>query len=160
MPIKRLWTPWRMKYIQQNNQTSECIFCRALQQEDGLENLVLFRGNRAFVILNLYPYAGGHLMVVPVDHKPTLPDLDTETQQELIGLLSRSEDVLRKVYQPQGLNFGANVGVAAGAGVADHFHFHIIPRWTGDTNFMSTVGETRILPEELGETYRRLKSAW
>ena len=150
-----------MKYMQQTNQEEEgCIFCAALTQEDGPENLVVYRGERAFVILNLYPYTSGHLMVVPQAHIASLEELGPETRAEMMELSHRAVQALQRVYQPEGINLGANLGIAAGAGIDDHIHFHVVPRWKGDTNFMSTVGETRVIPEELEETYRRLRQAW
>ena len=113
-----------------------------------------------FIILNRFPYTSGHLMVVPMEHQSTLEDVSPEANAEMIDLLARVSRLLRKVYQPEGFNIGANIGAIAGAGVAGHVHFHIVPRWGGDTNFMSTVGETRVLPEDLEESYRRLQVAW
>ena len=125
-----------------------------------MENLVVFRGHNAFVILNRYPYTSGHLMVVANIHLPSLEDLDAETRTEMIELATNGIQVLRKVYKPEAFNFGANIGKAAGAGIAGHVHLHVVPRWGGDTNFMSTLAETRILPEELNDTYRRVHAAW
>lgn len=158
--MNHIWSPWRMKYILHHDPSAHCIFCQALSKQDDLENLVLQRGALAFVILNRYPYTTGHLMVVPTAHKPSLEDLSPEARAEVIELVSHAVSVLRKVYQPDGVNIGVNIGSAAGAGVADHVHFHVLPRWVGDTNFMSTVGETRVLPENLSDTYQRLRSAW
>ena len=158
--MKRIWSPWRMKYIQKHEKDDECIFCLALKRPDDPENLVVYQGKRAFVIVNRFPYASGHLMVVPNAHQPDLDALDNDTRSELIELLSQTESVLRRVYRPDGFNIGANIGAAAGAGVIGHFHFHVVPRWVGDTNFMSTLGEIRVLPEELEETHHKLKDAW
>jgi ATP adenylyltransferase len=158
--MKYLWSPWRKKYVLNHAGTDGCIFCRALEQEDGPKNLVVHRGNLAFVILNLYPYTGGHIMVVPMAHQPSIVDLDDETMHEIVGLISQSMQVVSQVYHPEGYNIGVNIGAAAGAGVVEHVHVHIVPRWLGDTNFMSTVGNSRVLPEELEETYARLKAAW
>jgi ATP adenylyltransferase len=155
-----LWSPWRKKYVLNYEGMDGCIFCRALQQEDGPGNLVVHRGKLAFMILNLYPYNGGHMMVVPNVHQPSIIVLDDETMHEIAGLITHSMQVASQVYHPEGFNIGANIGTAAGAGVEEHVHFHIVPRWLGDTNFMSTVGNTRVLPEELAETYWRLKAAW
>ncbi len=160
MPKKYIWSPWRMKYIMSHEQTSDCIFCVALSSGDDEESLIVYRGERAFVILNRYPYTSGHLMVVPYAHLATLEELDPQTRYELIDLCARAEGVLHKVYQPEGYNIGVNVGKAAGAGVASHIHFHIVPRWDGDTNFMSSLADARVLPESLGDTYRRVKQAW
>ncbi len=159
-PMKYLWSPWRMKYVLQHPPAASCIFCAALQIEDGLENLILQRGKLAFVIMNRYPYTGGHLMVVPFLHQPSFETLEASINNEIMQLIAYSMQVIRRVYQPDGFNIGANVGTAAGAGVAEHVHFHVVPRWYGDTNFMSSVGETRVLPEDLFDSYRRLKAAW
>lgn len=158
--MKQIWSPWRMKYMQNNEAGPECIFCEALKQEDGPENLVVMRSERVFIILNRYPYTTGHLMVVPQVHRPTLNDLDAETSLELMQCLAQAEAALGKAYKPDGFNIGANIGAAAGAGVVGHLHFHVVPRWVGDTNFMSTLGETRVLPESLEDTYQRVKKAW
>jgi ATP adenylyltransferase len=155
-----LWSPWRMKYIQQHEQPAGCVFCMAVKQEDGIENLVVARGKFAYAILNRYPYTSGHLMVVPYLHMPSIEDLDGESRREIIELVNQAIIVLRRVYQPQAFNFGANIGSAAGAGIANHVHMHVVPRWNGDTNFMSTIGETRILPEDLAESYRRIRDQW
>lgn len=158
--MKYIWSPWRMKYISKSKSPTDCIFCKALKQVDNFENLVIYRGELAFVMLNRYPYNNGHLMVVPITHQPSLNDLDYEVRCEIMELLNHAELVLRAVYHPDGLNIGANVGTAAGAGMADHVHFHIVPRWSGDTNFMSTLAGTRVLPEALDETYHRLLEKW
>lgn len=137
-----------------------CIFCEALQLPDSPENLIVYRGKKAFVILNRYPYTNGHLMVVPIAHIPSIEMLDQETCIELMKLITTSVKVLRAVYSPQGFNIGTNIGDVAGAGVASHAHFHIVPRWAGDTNFMTTTGMVRVLPEELCQTYERVIKAW
>lgn len=149
-----------MKYIQGNEKSNQCVFCSAPQQEDGHENLIIARGERAFVILNRFPYTSGHIMVVSYAHQPTLPDLDKDTRAEIIELLNRGLVVLQTVYKPEGFNVGANIGSVAGAGIAEHFHFHIVPRWAGDTNFMSTLAGTRVLPEALEDTFRRIREGW
>ncbi len=134
-----------------------CIFCEALAQADRPESLVVFRGAACFVLLNLFPYNSGHLMVVPNRHVATLAEAAPAELAELIELVRRAELALKEVYQPQGLNIGVNLGRPAGAGVVDHLHVHIVPRWTGDTNFMSVVGNVRVLPEELPQTAARLR---
>jgi len=149
-----------MEYIENNNKEDGCIFCNAQEKEDSAENLIAFRGERSYVILNRYPYTSGHLMVVPFEHQATLEDLDAETRAEMMELTSRSMTVLRGVYNPQAFNMGANIGEAAGAGVKEHVHIHIVPRWWGDTNFMSAVGETRVLPETLEDTYERVRKGF
>ncbi len=158
--MNHLWSPWRMKYIQNHEPSNGCIFCEALKMEDGLQNLIVSRGPKAFVILNLFPYTNAHLMVVPYDHKPSIEDLDQETRTEMIELVTRAMQVIRAEYHPEAFNLGANIGAAAGAGVFEHVHMHVVPRWAGDTNFMSAVAETRVLPEELADTYRRMVDRW
>jgi ATP adenylyltransferase len=157
---RHLWSPWRLQYIQQHERPKGCFLCRSLRQEDGPENLIVYRGKLSFVILNRYPYNNGHLMIAPMVHKPDFNELDTETRAEMIELVSNSERTLRNVYQPAGFNIGANIGSAAGAGLVGHLHIHIVPRWSGDTNFMSTLAETRVLPEELGDTLKKITIAW
>ena len=151
-----LWSPWRMKYIENHEKKVGCVFCNALASEDGPDNLIVFRGKLAFVILNRFPYTTGHLMVVPYSHKPSLGLLDQPERAELIELVSHATAVLDRAYQPDGFNIGVNIGAAAGAGVADHVHMHVVPRWMGDANFMSTLGDTRVLPEMLADTYQRM----
>lgn len=158
--MKRIFSPWRMKYIEQPAQNHNCFFCEAVANPDDPQNLVIYHGSHAFVIINRYPYASGHIMVVPDAHVSTLPELVEEVRNEIIALLAKAEAVLEEVYHPEGFNIGANLGSAAGAGVPGHFHFHIVPRWVGDTNFMSALGEVRVLPEALEETYQRLRAAW
>jgi ATP adenylyltransferase len=149
-----------MTYIEKNKSEETCAFCDALNEPDDAGNLIVFRGLRAFIILNRFPYTSGHLMAVPYQHSPSLEDLDPETRAEIMELANLSMQVLRQVYQPQGFNLGINLGEAAGAGITDHVHMHVVPRWTGDTNFMSSLGQTRVLPEILEDTYERIKEAW
>jgi ATP adenylyltransferase len=149
-----------MEYIENNNKVDGCIFCIAQEKEDSAENLIVHRGERAYVILNRYPYTSGHLMVVPFDHKATLEELDPRTRAEMMELTTQCMTLLRKVYNPQAFNMGANIGEAAGAGVKEHVHIHIVPRWRGDTNFMSTLGVSRVLPELLEDTYQRIKNGF
>jgi ATP adenylyltransferase len=156
--MKRLWAPWRMKYVQTHQKG--CVFCSVQKQPIGFDSLVVHRGPLAFVILNLFPYTSGHILVVANLHQPSFEDLEAETRAEMMELVTKGMRVLRKVYHPEAFNIGANIGEAAGAGVAGHVHLHVIPRWTGDANFMSTVAETRVLPEGLEETYRRIFEAW
>ena len=158
--MNHLWSPWRMSYIQDHQTENGCVFCHAQSIEDGLENQIVHRGVNAYVILNRYPYTSGHLMVLPFEHQPNLDDLSLETRNEIMELVSTGMQVLREVYGAQGFNLGANLGVAAGAGIPKHFHFHIVPRWEGDTNFMTSIGETRVVPEALEKTYQRIVSAW
>ncbi|MEA4908346.1 MAG: HIT domain-containing protein [Anaerolineaceae bacterium] len=149
-----------MKYIEQHTPTKGCIFCKAIEETDDLENLVVFRGQYVFAILNRYPYTSGHLMVVPYMHQPSLSTLNSQVRAELMEVAVQAEQVLGAVYHPDGFNVGINIGSAAGAGVASHLHIHVVPRWVGDSNFMTTVAETRVLPEELGDTCKRLAQAW
>jgi ATP adenylyltransferase len=155
-----LWSPWRMEYIQSPKTNEGCIFCNGLQQVDGPENLIVFRGTKAFVMLNRYPYTSGHLMVVPYEHKPSLELLETGSRLDIMDLAAKALQVLVELYSPQGFNLGMNIGGAAGAGVLDHVHLHIVPRWAGDTNFMSAIAQTRVLPELLEETFRKVQAAW
>ncbi|MGH9345795.1 MAG: HIT family protein [Vicinamibacterales bacterium] len=154
--MERLWSPWRLAYVTGGEVEEGCVFCRAPRLPES-ESLVVYAGVTSFVVLNLYPYNNGHLMVVPYRHVATLSALTREELQELAVLTQRSEAVLTEAYQPHGLNVGANLGKPAGAGVLDHVHLHVVPRWNGDTNFMTVVGEVRVLPEDLGETRRKLR---
>jgi len=158
--MKHLWSPWRMRYIQNHAKETDCIFCAALKQPDDVNKLVIFVGRHAFVILNKFPYTSGHLMVAPFDHQPSLEFLKPETRAEMMELVTQAIQVLKRVYKPQAFNVGANIGEAAGAGVPGHVHIHIVPRWAGDTNFMSTLAETRVLPESLEETWKRIRLTW
>jgi ATP adenylyltransferase len=155
-----LWTPWRYQYITHARDEGECVFCAAGRTADDKAALVIYRGERNFVILNRFPYTSGHLMVVPYDHVASLSELPGETLVEMIRLAQISERHLRAVYRPEGLNLGMNLGNSAGAGIAGHLHLHVLPRWTGDTNFMTVVAETRVLPEDLEATWTRLKAAF
>jgi ATP adenylyltransferase len=155
--MKHIWSPWRMSYIQSYKRGAECAFCMEMSRPDGPENLIVHRGQCAFIILNRFPYNSGHLMVVPYEHKPTLEELGPETRAELMELGNLATRVLQEVYHPHGFNLGVNVGTAAGAGILEHVHMHVLPRWNGDTNFISTLGATRVLPESLEDTYRRVK---
>ncbi len=156
--MDHLYTPWRREYVV-NPKAVDCPFCDYLLQEPGHdpENLILLRAPRSFIILNRYPYNNGHLMILPNAHVADLEALDEATQLELIKLAAYSKIVLDSALQPQGFNMGLNLGRAAGAGLASHLHIHVVPRWYGDTNFMPIVAETRVLPEWLAETYRRLR---
>ncbi len=149
-----------MAYIENNTKVDGCVFCTMQEMEDSAENLIAYRGERVFVILNRYPYTSGHLMVVPFEHKSNFETLDSETRAEMMELTARCMTVLRKIYNPHAFNMGANIGEAAGAGILEHVHIHIVPRWAGDTNFMSAVGETRVLPESLEDTYARVKKGF
>jgi len=158
--MDHLWSPWRYQYVTTAEQATECIFCAMPAEHRDAQNYIVFRARRNFVILNRFPYTSGHLMVVPYEHVPTLEEVAEETVLEMILLARRAEGHLRANYQPDGLNMGINVGKAAGAGVAAHIHMHVLPRWVADANFMTSVGETRVLPEDLEVTYEKLKRAW
>ncbi len=158
--MKRIWAPWRMDYVEGKAKESGCIFCRRAAMDNDAENLILYRGKHAFVILNLYPYTNGHTMVVPFTHKASLEDLDETTRNELMQLTTEAVTVIRNVYHAEDFNIGINIGEAAGAGIAEHIHVHIVPRWTGDTSFMTTSGDTRVLPESLDKSYQRLRAEW
>ena len=149
-----------MTYIQNPHKAENCVFCHAPELPDGDENLIVARGQFCYVILNRYPYTTGHLMVVPFEHLEKLEDHSPETRAEMIELTTRCVQVLERVYHAQGFNIGANLGAAAGAGIPKHLHFHVVPRWQGDTNYMASIGNTRILPEALEDTYRRVRDAW
>ena len=154
--MDRLWTPWRYRYISHADPSDGCIFCIKAAQDKDKENYILYRGKSNFILLNLFPYTNGHLMIAPYLHVATLGDAPAEVLAEIMALTQRAEVNLREVYHPHGLNLGMNIGESAGAGVAGHIHMHVLPRWTGDANFMSTIGETRVLPEELPVTYEKL----
>jgi ATP adenylyltransferase len=154
--VDRLWSPWRFVYVTGTNRSNDCVFCEALtvSSESGL---LLHRGELCYVILNLYPYNNGHLMVVPNRHVGSLAEATAEELVELMDLTRRAEIAVNEAYAPHGLNIGVNLGKAAGAGVLDHLHIHVVPRWNGDTNFMTVVGEVRVLPEELETSAARLR---
>ena len=155
--MDRLYSPWRYGYVAGTSEpASGCVFCQA-QSDRAADPLVVARTSLAFVILNLYPYNSGHLMVVPARHVASLAELDAGELAELMRLTQRAEIALTEVYRPHGINVGLNLGRAAGAGIADHLHIHLVPRWSGDTNFMSVVGETRVLPEEVPASATRLR---
>jgi ATP adenylyltransferase len=155
--VERLWTPWRRAFIEGSAAASDaCFLCTVPTQTDDKRNYLLYRGERVFTLLNLYPYNTGHLMVAPYAHTGDLANLDASIAQELMALTQRSVGVLRRAYQPDAFNVGMNLGRAAGAGVPDHLHVHVVPRWNGDTNFMPVLGDTKVLPETLDQTYERL----
>jgi len=155
-----LWSPWRYPYVTTADQATGCIFCSLPAENRDAENYIVHRARLNYVILNRFPYTSGHLMVVPYEHKATLDQVAKETLMEMILLAREAETHLRANYQPDGLNMGVNVGKAAGAGVAGHIHMHVLPRWVADANFMTSVGETRVLPEDLALTYEKLLRAW
>jgi ATP adenylyltransferase len=154
-----LWSPWRSRYIASgvDAQKDGCVFCSiAADPDSDASNFVLHRGEHAFVLLNLYPYITGHLMIVPYLHTSEFDSVAKEITDEMMDLAKRAQTALREVYSPSGFNLGMNLGSAAGAGIADHIHIHVLPRWSGDTNFMTTVGESRVIPEALDVTYSKL----
>lgn len=157
--MDRLWSPWRYRYVSTASQTDACIFCAKAASNDDAANYVLLRGERNFVLLNLYPYTNGHLMIAPYEHVPSIGEAHPETLAEMMRLAVRAETAFREVYKPGGLNIGMNLGECAGAGVAGHIHMHVLPRWYGDASFMTTIGETRVLPEDLAGTWQRMKVA-
>lgn len=154
-----LWTPWRYAYIASADRTPGCIFCEKIAENDDRKNFIVYRGEHCFIILNIYPYTSGHVMVVPYAHLDQLVKVPAEAAHELMNLSQKMEDVLRRTYNAEGVNLGMNIGKCAGAGVAGHVHMHVLPRWTADANFMTVVGETRVLPETLETTYEKLTKA-
>lgn len=152
-----LWAPWRLEYIEKATPTGGCIFIDLPNQEDDRKNLLLYRGENAFVMLNAFPYTNGHLMIAPYQHTAELEELDDPTLLEINKLLARCTRWIKAAYHPDGFNIGINLGSAAGAGIPTHIHWHIVPRWNGDTNYMTTVGEVRVLPQSLQDSYDRLK---
>jgi len=155
--MKKLWAPWRIEYIL-SEKSEECIFCEYPKERRDKENLILYRGKTCFIILNKYPYNNGHLMVVPYKHVPTPLELSDEELLELSKLVNLSIKVLNFVMKPQGFNVGANIGKAAGAGIEEHYHIHVVPRWIGDTNYMPIIADTKVLVEALDKTYERLRN--
>jgi ATP adenylyltransferase len=155
-----LWSPWRYQYLTAPPALGGCIFCQKASEQKDAENLVVWRGQRNFVLLNLFPYTSGHLMIAPYEHVARLEDAREETVAEMMLTARAAERHLRAIYRPGGLNLGMNVGRAAGAGIEEHIHMHVLPRWVGDSNFMTVVGETRVLPENLEVTYEKLSRAF
>jgi ATP adenylyltransferase len=154
-----LWSPWRYRYMETTGHETGCIFCRALEANDDAAVGIVKRGVQTFVILNKFPYTSGHLMVVPFAHVGELADCDSTTLAEIMEQTKEMEAALQEIYRPQGFNLGMNLGRAAGAGVLGHLHMHLLPRWAGDANFMTTIGETRVEPEDLSTTYEKLRKA-
>ncbi len=155
--MKKLWAPWRITYILNVDARDECIFCSRPEGEPSEENLVLYKGRFNFIIMNLFPYNTGHLMVAPYRHVRNLEELDGEELKEMMELVSLSIKALKKAYNPDGFNVGMNLGRVAGAGIDDHIHMHVVPRWNGDTNFMPVLGYTKVIPEGVRETYRKVR---
>ena len=156
--MDRLWSPWRNAYVTKaGGETRGCVLCSALERAEAPESLVVHVAARSFVLMNLYPYNSGHLMVAPRRHVARLTDASVEELSEMMELARRLETVMQEAYRPEGLNLGMNLGRVAGAGVADHLHLHVVPRWSGDTNFMTVVGETRVIPEDPLKACLRLR---
>ena len=153
--MKKLWAPWRIEYITKDK-SKECIFCSLPKLDDDKKNFILFRGKHCFVIMNIYPYNSGHLMVSPYRHLACITKLDTEESLEMTEITKNSIQILREVNAPEGFNVGFNLGKSGGAGYDEHIHSHIVPRWTGDNNFMPALAETRVIPEHLEKTYDKL----
>ena len=158
--MRQLWAPWRLEYVQTADEEPGCVFCRAHEATDDAEALVVHRGARAFVLLNKYPYASGHLMVAPIRHEGEFGALDADEALEVHRLASVALGVLAETMQPQGFNLGWNLGRIAGAGVIDHVHLHVVPRWAGDTNFMPVLADVKVIPETLADTREKLARAW
>ncbi len=155
-----IWSPWRYDYLASaGKKPSSCVFCIGEDRSRDAERLVVFRGTYNFIILNLFPYTSGHTMVAPYEHLETITAAKTEQLSEMMQFAQRIIRALQELYKPDGFNIGMNLGQAAGAGIREHFHLHVVPRWVGDANFVSVTGETRVLPEELSRTYERVKSA-
>lgn len=162
MPLRNamhenIYAPWRFKYVTSQSGSEECILCAARGSSDDEKDHILFRGGHCFLILNIFPYNTGHLMIVPNAHVSALSDMDPKVFQEILELAARCETALKAIYSPQGFNVGMNIGKCAGAGIKDHLHLHVIPRWEGDTSFISVVSGTRVIPEDIDTTFRKLK---
>jgi ATP adenylyltransferase len=161
--VDHLWSPWRYRYVssgaQPSTEPSTCVFCNKAESLDDRANLVVLRADHNFIMLNLYPYTCGHLMIAPYAHVASLQDADPVALEEMMNLTRCADRALRQLYRPDGMNLGMNLGACAGAGVAGHIHMHVLPRWCGDASFITTISETRVLPEELSVTWERLRDA-
>lgn len=155
-----LWTPWRYAYITGSKENQTCVFCDKKDDKDDRGAWIVYRGQECYVCLNAYPYTSGHVMIIPYDHIDELHKLSSVAAREMMDLCQRTETILRELYHPDGINLGMNIGSAAGAGVAGHIHMHVLPRWIADANFMTVVGETRILPETLDVTWNRIRDGF
>jgi ATP adenylyltransferase len=156
--MDHIFTPWRYTYITNADKIADCVFCSQPQSNDDEKTLIVHRAEHCFIILNAFPYTSGHVMVVPYQHTDQLQKLSASAAQEMMALTQKLEGILRELYHPDGMNVGMNIGKAAGAGIASHIHMHILPRWIADANFMSVIGETRVLPETLDVTYKRIRA--
>jgi len=154
--MKVLWAPWRMEYINSANEKGDCIFCQGDNRSQDEKRLILFIGNLSIVLMNRFPYINGHLLIAPLRHVSTLDALSPEEKLDLITMVERSIGVLKEAMNPEGFNVGLNLGKMAGAGVEDHIHFHVVPRWIGDNNYMTVFGEVRVIPEHIQATYQKL----
>ncbi|MFW9924042.1 MAG: HIT domain-containing protein [Candidatus Thorarchaeota archaeon] len=155
--LERIWAPWRIEYIEQPKNDKECFICQMLKENEDEKNLILFRGKNAIVMLNKYPYIAGHLMVAPVTHTSELDELDQDISNEMWELTSKTVKLLKESLHPEGFNIGINLGAVSGAGLKTHVHIHIVPRWTGDTNFMPIIANSRAISEGLNQTYTKLR---
>jgi len=153
--MKKLWAPWRMEYIKSERENG-CVFCDKHNSKNDRDSLILYRGEFSFIIMNLYPYNNGHLMFIPYLHESKPQNIDNKTKLEILNLCDLSMNILKEIIKPEGFNFGANFGRSAGAGIAQHLHYHLVPRWNGDTNFMPVLNETKTIIQELKETYDSL----
>lgn len=160
MARHRIWAPWRLRYVKDADKSDECIFCAKPAQDDDRETLIAFRGERCFVMLNLFPYTNGHLMVAPFEHVGRLQDVDPAVTAEMMALAQRAMTALEGAYRPEGFNLGINQGRVAGAGVEGHIHLHVVPRWAGDTNYMPVLADTRVMPQSLEDSYDALVSGF
>jgi ATP adenylyltransferase len=158
--VERLWAPWRLEYVQHADEQDGCVFCRAAESDDDEDQLVVRRGERAFVLLNKFPYASGHLLVAPYRHGLDFDNLEDDEALEIHRLAAQGLAALRAVYNPEGFNLGWNIARIAGAGIPDHGHLHVVPRWGGDTNFMPVLADVRVIPEHLAATRTKLVDAW
>lgn len=160
MANHRIWAPWRLRYVSKANEQSECVFCAKPAEGNDRDALIVHRGKRCYVILNLFPYTSGHLMVALFDHIGRLQDVDPETTAEMMDLAQQAMRRMEEVYSPEGFNVGINQGRVAGAGVDGHIHLHVVPRWAGDNNYMPVVADTRVMPQSLEETYDALEGGF
>lgn len=158
--MDHIWSPWRMSYLENGSDADQCPFCLALEEPNREESYVVHRGKNSFVILNRYPYTTGHLLILPLEHIEKLTDLEAAVRAEMMEQITHGMEVLEAIYHPEGFNVGLNMGGAAGAGLPKHLHWHIVPRWSGDTNYITVVGGVRVLPEMLADTWERIKAAW
>jgi ATP adenylyltransferase len=155
-----LWTPWRYAYLVEPKDGQQCVFCDKQRNTDDRSSWIVYRGTHCYICLNAFPYTSGHVMIIPYEHLDELQKLSSAAAREMMDLSQRSETILRSLYRPDGVNLGMNIGAAAGAGVAGHIHMHVLPRWVADANFITVVGETRVLPESLEITWERMKEAF